>query len=559
MSQQTPSQQTPSQQTPSQQTPTPEPQPAQPPEDQRPGERDLEIYRAVRIHLHQQKTVALTYGLTPGRISQIVKRVSRHLARLFPGEDLKLRFAEAKRMRLVDFECHERRVEMYRKCQLALEQSGHALIDQQWTYEGPAETNKLVKTVVKQHGQPISMAALREMRRLNNEMQWGGGKPGRREGGKERPSGRKGTAVIENFPPPECLSEADRAEWPQLMREQQELAARRLAIWPDLTLAHASVPAGPQWSYYPWRTEAEHNAALLANLVVAGQYTIEEYYQHLEILELSKPFAHPNLLTKDRSGRWQLFDPQQVPLPVMPPERAALPAESPERVYWPNKSKAAHFAMMRAEMVLRGHLSRDQYESLNAWASWYMNEEYPDPLAQCAEKFNSSATSAEWDSTKAPTSGRDFNGQGFNGQGFETHTTPNIRAAAAPTEPVAEAAGDAVNDCPNATWDEAAAPAEAGERVPENAEKCVADRSGEGTAGPASSGTWRSTAAAVSADRRREQCTPHSPPEPRARGRASRAALRLGRRRAPAHLDDTPVARLVDCTECDNAGGRRAM
>ena len=78
--------------------------------------------------------------------------------------------------------------------------------------------------------------------------------------------------------------------------------------------------------------------------------------------------------------------------------------------------------MMRAEMVLRGHLSRDQYESLNAWASWYMNEKYPDPLAQCAEKFNSSA-----ESTKAPTSGRgvgrvDDCGQNTltPGQGFDS-------------------------------------------------------------------------------------------------------------------------------------------
>jgi len=81
--------------------------------------------------------------------------------------------------------------------------------------------------------------------------------------------------------------------------------------------------------------------------------------------------------------------------------------------------------MMRAEMVLRGHLSRDQYESLNAWASWYMNEKYPDPLAQCAEKFNSSA-----ESTKAPTSGRgvgrvDDCGQNTltPGQGFDSEAT----------------------------------------------------------------------------------------------------------------------------------------
>jgi len=381
-------------QTMSQQNPAPEPQPAQPPEDQRPGERDLEIYRAVRIQLHKQKTVALTYGLTPGRISQIVKRVSRHLARLFPGEDLKLRFAEAKRMRLMDYECHERRVEIYRKCELALEQSGHPLLAQQWTYEGPAESNQPVKTVVKEREQPISMAALREMRRLNNEMQWGGGKPGRRDPEKGRRSGGKAAAVLEKLPPPECLSEADRAAWPNLTREEQELAAGRLQYCPKITLDHARVAPG-QYSYYPWRTEAESNSANVARDVVAGDRTIEGYFVHLEHLELSKPFAHPNVLTKDREGRWQLLDPKQVPLPVMPPERAALPAGSPEHVYWPNKSKAEHYAMMRAEMVLRGHLSRDQYESLNAWASRYMNEKYPDPLAKCAEKFNSNAECGE--------------------------------------------------------------------------------------------------------------------------------------------------------------------
>ncbi len=367
-----------------------------------PCERDLEIYRLVRIQLHRQSTAAFKFGLTPGRISQIVKHVSKYMATLFPGEDLKLRFAEAKRMRLLDLECHERRAELYRQNQLVFEQSQQSLVETQCTYEGSDQPQNLVKTVVKRKPPPLAMGPLREMRRLNNELQWGGERPppsGRKErqsdGGKEGRREGSGTLRVpgvqgsgEKLPPPECLSEADRAEWPKLMREEQELAVKRLKIWPKISLHQARVPAGAEWAYYPWRTEAEFNVAKLAGMVVKGLYTIEDYFRHLEILELSKPFAHPNLLTKDREGKWQLLYPRQVPLPVMPPQRAALPEASPERVYWPNKSKAEHYAMMRAEMVLRGHLSRDQYETLNAWASWYMNEKYPDPLARLAEKFN---------------------------------------------------------------------------------------------------------------------------------------------------------------------------
>ena len=287
-------------------------------------------------------------------------------------------------MRLLDVECHERRMEMYRHNQLALEQSQRELIDKQWTYEGPEEAKDLVKTVVKQRSQPISVGALREMRLLNNEMQWSGRASGvrqlpgsaaartrvgsHREAHTSRSPGSDTSRSA--IPLPAGLRKEDEPLWPKLMREEQELAAQRLGLYPQIPLDRARVPPGPLWSYYPWRTEAEHNVALLASLVVIGQYSIEEFFQHLEVLELSKPFAHPNLLTKDHAGRWKLCDPKQIPLPVMPAERAALPEESPERIYWPNQSKAEHYALMRAEMVLRGHLSRDQYDSLNAWASW---------------------------------------------------------------------------------------------------------------------------------------------------------------------------------------------
>src|SRR4029450_4584832 len=156
------------------------PEPALPEDqqDKRPNERDLAIYRLVRIQLHKQKTAALRFSLTPGRVSQIVKKVTRFMAKLFPGEDLNMRFAEAKRMRLLDFECHERRVEMYGLCQAAVEQSQEPLVDRQNTLEGEEGSQTLVKTVTKERGQAFCMGAVREMRLLNNEMQWGGGRRG---------------------------------------------------------------------------------------------------------------------------------------------------------------------------------------------------------------------------------------------------------------------------------------------------------------------------------------------------------------------------------------------
>src|SRR4029450_9795362 len=154
-----------------------------------------------------------------------------------------------------------------------------------------------------------------------------------------------------------------------------------------------------------------------ASVLVEGIVVLGVNIRRLEHTELSKPLAHPNVLTKDRVGRWTYREPAQLPLPVMPAERAALPEESPERIYWPYRSKAEHYAMMRAEMVLRGHLSREQYESLNAWASWYMGEQYPDPLARIernlsAAEATNAPTSGRDEAAKAPTSGR---GEGRDG------------------------------------------------------------------------------------------------------------------------------------------------
>ena len=365
----------------------------------RPNSRDYEIYAAVRIHLRPQAGVALQFNLSQPRISQIVKRVAEHMAEQLPGEDLNRLFAKAHRIELLDWECQQRRFEQYRKCELVFEQSQQMWEEDQLTYEGPEESQHLLKTVVKRRPQRLSLEAVKEQRRLNNEIQglasgMGGRGSCRAADRKLEVRGRRSKrgpgfdGLPEKLPMPECLKETDRDEWNKLPREVQELATTRLQIWPDLTLHNASVPEGERWSYYPWRTEAEYASALLAGMVIKGLYTIEEYFQHLEHTELSKPLAHPNVLTKDREGRWTYIYPDQVPLPVMPAERAALPEESPERIYWPYKSKAEHYAMMRAEMVLRGHLSREQYESLNAWASWFMGEQYPDPLAKVEQNIS---------------------------------------------------------------------------------------------------------------------------------------------------------------------------
>ena len=83
------------------------------------------------------------------------------------------------------------------------------------------------------------------------------------------------------------------------------------------------------------------------------------------------------------------------------------------------------------------------------------------------------------------------------------HTANNISAAPVQYEPVAEAAGDAVNACQDATWDEAATRAEACVRASENAKKCVVDMSGEVTAGPASRGTATATTGRSDAEEER--------------------------------------------------------
>jgi hypothetical protein len=354
--------------------------------------RDREIYHAVRICHCKQTAVALQFGLTQARISQIVRKVGKFMSEFLPGEDLDVRLGEMAVPQLVDWECYLRRQEHYRHAALAFEQSQHNLITKRSTFAG-SENDKPEQTVVTEREQRISLDAVKVMERINDKIE--------RTAGSGRGAGNvafrsaKGRAFAEQKPtisPPECLRPEDRERWPKLMREEQELAAGRLELYPKITLDHARAPAGPLWSYYPWRTEAESSSAMLASLVVEGEFTIEDYLSTLELTELSKPFAHPNVLTKDRSGRWQLLDPKQVPLPVLSPERAALPEGSPERVYWPYQSKAEHFAMMRAEMVLRGHLSRDQYESLNAWASWYMNEKYPDPLARIDGNISAGAS-----------------------------------------------------------------------------------------------------------------------------------------------------------------------
>jgi hypothetical protein len=362
-----------------------------------PCQRDREIYHAVRICHRKQTPVAEQFGMSQGRVSQIVREVAKYMSGFFPGEDLDVRLSQMPVTQLVDWECYQRRLEDHRRAELVFEQSQQKLVTEQRTYGGKSLEEQLEKTVITEREQRISLDAVKVLERINDKIERtaGSGKAsGVREhpdsvaGRKGRPPHREADASRSPIPPPECLTPEDRERWPQLMREEQELAAGRLEYYPNIPLDRARVPEGPLWSYYPWRTEAESSSATLAGQVVDGTSTIEGYFRNLQHLEVSKPLGYPNVLTKDREGRWQLLDPQQVPLPVMPPERAALPERSPEQVYWPYKSKAEHYAMMLAEMVLRGHLSRDQYEGLSAWASWYTNEKYPDPLARIDRVIN---------------------------------------------------------------------------------------------------------------------------------------------------------------------------
>jgi hypothetical protein len=370
---------------------------AQDPPLKRPCERDLQIYQAVRIGFRKQVAVAQQFGISESRVSQVLRKVTRFMAGLLPGEELSLRLEDAKRAQLIDWETYERRKEDYRKAEMVWEQSLRPLTTTQWTYAGSANDERnLKKTVITQREQRLSLGAVQTMERINDKLERTSKAPTSGRGvGRGDVRGNRTLTTGQGFdrqgsdtpfaklPLPAGLRKEDEPLWPKLLREEQEEALEQLQRWPGAPLEWLKIKpgSGPHYTYYPWRTEAEHNSALLASMVVSGDYTIEKYLQELELLELSKPFAHPNVLRKDCHGQWRMMHPKQVPLPALTPERAALPEESPERLYWPYKSRAEHYAMQRAEMVLRGHLSREQYDRLNAWASWTMNEPYPDPLA----------------------------------------------------------------------------------------------------------------------------------------------------------------------------------
>jgi hypothetical protein len=360
--------------------------------------RDKEIHHAVRVLLRPQVSVALQYGVSQARICQIVKKVGQEIDEYLCGEDFASLAADAARMRRLDWECQQRREEQYRESTSLMEQMRRPLAERTTTYDGlDREGKEPVKTVVKLKEHAGAVQVLKVRMRLNEAMQAAGRTAGQASSGTQHAHASVGRGTrrgkpqddAEMFPPPvkrplpECLPESDRTEWNKLPREVQDLAAGRLKIYPDMSLHQVSVPEGAPWAVYPWRSEAESNSANVASLVIDGLQSIEWYWQMLEHAELSKPLAHPNVLRKDKEGKWTYIEPQELPLPpVMPPAREALPAESPERIYWPYKSKAEHYAMLRAEMVLRGDLSREQYDSLNRWAEWLTGDKYPDPLAR---------------------------------------------------------------------------------------------------------------------------------------------------------------------------------
>jgi hypothetical protein len=393
--------------------------------------RDKEIHHAVRVLLRPQVSVALQYGVSQARICQIVKKVGQEIDEYLCGEDFASLAADAARMRRLDWECQQRREEQYRESTSLMEQMRRPLAERTTTYDGlDREGKEPVKTVVKLKEHAGAVQVLKVRMRLNEAMQAAGRTAGQASSGTQHAHASVGRGTrrgkpqddAEMFPPPvkrplpECLPESDRTEWNKLPREVQDLAAGRLKIYPDMSLHQVSVPEGAPWAVYPWRSEAESNSANVASLVIDGLQSIEWYWQMLEHAELSKPLAHPNVLRKDKEGKWTYIEPQELPLPpVMPPAREALPAESPERIYWPYKSKAEHYAMLRAEMVLRGDLSREQYDSLNRWAEWLTGDKYPDPLARIERNLSAGASSSSSSGDGATEGGRDGETDGENG------------------------------------------------------------------------------------------------------------------------------------------------
>jgi len=365
--------------------------------DKPPSAKKRRIYEQVALHLRTQEDVAREFRMTQARVSQIVAEVRQFMDQLLPDGGIDALRALAKLARHEQAEGLARRKVNYGRCEEVYKQSKEPLVTTRTVYRG--NKRKIMSVVVTKREQRLAIGPVNTMERINDKLTAGKGSAERgaasaeRKGAAPAPSSEFRAPSSDELPA--WIRDEDREGWSLLNEKEKAFARGRLSRRPQIPLAWAKLdPHSSEHCYFPWRSQGEHFAALGAALVVRGIHTIETHCQRMEHGELSNPQGYPNLLAKDPAGQWRVLTPAEVPRRPLPPERAAWPKDSPQWIYWPYASRAEHHAAKRAQMVLDGHLSREQYESLNAWSRSQLGGAYFDPLAK-TEKNTRPAASAE--------------------------------------------------------------------------------------------------------------------------------------------------------------------
>ena len=342
------------------------------------------IYQQVVIQRRSQADVAKELGISQVRVSQILRQVKDRMDLVVPEEQVTAQLKQVAQATKVLELVAEGRLEDYG---LAAK-----IRDQQLKEEQPR----------------VALAAINTRTRIGRDLErakWR--EEGKEEGERRKEEGRKqcemdhGKWPMANRdfplandhlplpiadPPPAELRQEDRALWATLRGEDQARVREHLAAKGSMPLAKALLgPKNNAYYIFPWRNYGEHLSAAWAKQVVDGSMGVEEYLRELARAGAYGGSAMPPMLAKDREGRWRVLTPEEVPQQPLPPERAALATQSPERVFWPFKSKGEYQARQRAQMVLAGLLTREQYESLSARLRRETQEDFPDPLAEMGE------------------------------------------------------------------------------------------------------------------------------------------------------------------------------
>jgi hypothetical protein len=359
-----------------------------------PSERDQRIYWEVRGRFRTQRDVAKEFELTQPRVCQIVRDVAAHFAQTMPGLDLRL--SRADELALVSRECIERRQRLFARAEEEYEASKRPLVttltmrkdDRGWKQEIERQQRgdvRLLKIMQQENDRLASWA----------EKQ-----------------------IIAN-----CKVQNAKCKVTDESNLQFAIPALQFAMKSDgkSTRGPGSAgPAEPTWPpnlptdspefvFYPYRSEGEMSACMLAKCVVGGSMTPAEYIQRLEIQELEKPLVSPLALARAEevgaagsaapdlpvdsactsnvnspagaarrsAPTWRIRERDELrpPSPLAQKLLFAgrhaqdLDAATQAEVYQPYLSRAEYYATLRREMLGEGMLSPDEFGSLSLWAS----------------------------------------------------------------------------------------------------------------------------------------------------------------------------------------------